>query len=275
MPRKKLSTAPTAFGLLILALSLLPLASSAMPPTKQTQKSITGRVAETMNSGGYTYMRIENASGQSGWVAIPESKVEQGSQVEFYEGMVMKNFTSTTLNRTFDTVIFSPGLTNKTTTSPHATVQPTEDSFAAAVKAEEEAEEKQAQMPLAGQGQSGGSLGAIVPFEGLVIEKAQAENGYSVGEIFTKAEELNGKEVTVRGKVLKFSPMIMGRNWVHIQDGTGNAMKNQHDLVITTQDTAQEGDLVVAKGVVTADKDFGAGYRYDVLIEKATLTKEQ
>lgn len=79
------------------------------------------------------------------------------------------------------------------------------------------------------------------------------------------------KEVVVRGKVVKFLAGIMGRNWIHLQDGTGDAGTN--DLTVTTEQTAAAGDVVAIKGTLAVDKDFGAGYRYAVIVEKASVTK--
>ncbi|MGW8313899.1 MAG: nucleotide-binding protein, partial [Desulfuromonadales bacterium] len=76
----------------------------------------------------------------------------------------------------------------------------------------------------------------------------------------------------VRGKVVKFSPQIMGKNWIHIQDGTGEAGSN--DLTVTTNTTANVGDTVVISGTLTADKDFGYGYQYSVLVEDAEVATE-
>jgi len=103
------------------------------------------------------------------------------------------------------------------------------------------------------------------------IEKA--ESG-TVADIFANKDKLAGKEVTVRGKVMKFSPMIMGRNWVHIQDGTGDAASGTNDLTVTTSDSVKVGDTVLVKGKLAANKDFGAGYSYDVIIEEAKVTVE-
>ena len=63
----------------------------------------------------------------------------------------------------------------------------------------------------------------------------------------------------------------MGRNWLHLQDGTGDATKQEHDLVVTTTEEAQEGVILTVTGVVAADRDFGAGYRYKVLLENAKV----
>ncbi|NOX25932.1 MAG: hypothetical protein GXP59_07460 [Deltaproteobacteria bacterium] len=121
---------------------------------------------------------------------------------------------------------------------------------------------------------SGGSTGSVVPFANLKITKAKGPDAQTVGELFANRKKLDTKTVTVRGQVVKISLNIMGKNWVHIQDGTGNPKSNTHDLVVTTLDTAAKGDIVTVKGVVEADKDFGAGYKYTVIVEKATLTKD-
>ena len=119
-----------------------------------------------------------------------------------------------------------------------------------------------------------GSQKAVVPFAEIKVEKAPGENSYSIEEIFSKAEELNGKTVAVRGKIMKVSPRIMGRNWIHLQDGTGNPSENTHDLVVTTDlETEADWDIITMAGVLTANKDFGSGYSYKVIIEGATLKK--
>jgi hypothetical protein len=104
------------------------------------------------------------------------------------------------------------------------------------------------------------------------IEKAK--DGLTVEEIFTKKAELGGKTVTIRGKVVKFSPQIMGVNWIHLQDGTGSGVEGTNDLTVTTQATVDVNSTVVVSGVVTLDKDFGAGYKYSVIIEEAKVTAE-
>ncbi len=271
----------------LFALSLQPLAALAMPDAGSAGSGaavITGKVLETMNSGGYTYMNVAKQDGSTQWIAMPESTVEKGSEVNFYEGMSMKNFKSNTLNRTFDEVIFSAGIVSDKAASPHGTfhksteakasveakVPAASNSFAAAVEAEK-LKPAPATSPEMTATTSGGSVAAIVPFERLNVEKATGSNASTVGEIFTNAGKLNGKKVVVRGMVLKASAQIMGRNWVHIQDGTGDVMKNHHDLVVTTEDTVKPGTEVIVEGVLAASKDFGAGYKYDAIIENATV----
>jgi hypothetical protein len=206
--------------------------------------SLSGKVVETMNAGGYTYVRLEK-NGKKIWVAVPEMKVSVGQQMVFQPGQEMTNFTSKTLNRTFDSIIFSGG--------PAETQTGTGDRTASA--------------------KAPGSKAAVVASnEKFTVEKAGGPDAYTVSEIYAKRASLNRKTVVVRGKVVKVSKAIMGKNWIHIQDGTGDSGKGTHDLVVTTvSDTATVGDAVTVRGTIYKDKDFGAGYKYDVIMEEATI----
>jgi hypothetical protein len=107
------------------------------------------------------------------------------------------------------------------------------------------------------------------------VDKAQGANAKTISEVYGQKAQLKDKKVTVRGKVVKYNGGIMGKNWLHIQDGTGNKDKKDNDITVTTASTdAQVGDVVTVVGVVRIDKDFGAGYAYPVIIEEATLSKK-
>lgn len=98
------------------------------------------------------------------------------------------------------------------------------------------------------------------------------KNAIAVADVFAKKTELNNKEVTVAGKVIKVSTGILGSNWLHIQDGTGDKSTGNHDITVTTKAQPNVGDKVVATGILATDKDFGAGYKYNVIIENAGVT---
>jgi hypothetical protein len=70
---------------------------------------------------------------------------------------------------------------------------------------------------------------------------------------------------------VKYNPAIMGKNWIHLRDGSGAAANDTNDILVTSQSETKVGDIVTVKGTVRADKDFGAGYAYKVLIEEAML----
>ena len=78
------------------------------PPAPHKGSTISGKVVETMNSGGYTYVNLEK-DGKKMWVAAPAMQVSVGQELELRNGAVMTNFTSKSLNRTFDSIIFSAG----------------------------------------------------------------------------------------------------------------------------------------------------------------------
>ena len=129
------------------------------------------------------------------------------------------------------------------------------------------------EIPAHGQNPQTPGGHAAVPFSKLKVEKSTAQNGYTVAELFAKADSLDKQKVTVRGRVVKVNTNIMGRNWIHIQDGTGDPAKNTYDLVITSADIAKIGAIISTEGTLAADKDFGFGYKYDVIIENAVLMK--
>ncbi len=257
-------------------LSFAPQQSIAMPglSAPSTEQVASGIIKETMNASGYTYMLV-SSSGKDIWVAIPETAVKNGAEVTYYEGMEMKEFNSKTLNRTFPSIIFSSGIaaTAAGKTEPQKATPKqgvTNDSFASAVKAERSTA---APAAINDTKASAGSSGAIVPLAEISIAKATAANGYNVAELFSQAKDLTGKKVQIHGKVVKVSPAIMGKNWIHLQDGTGDPMKNTHDLVVTTNETVELDSTVIFEGVITANKDFGAGYKYDAIVEEAILIK--
>lgn len=264
-------------NLLVAALALVAFATSAataMPRTTATEAAPvrSGTVVETMSAAGYTYLLVAEPGGER-WVAIPETTVIAGSPVSYYEGMVMTDFTSTSLGRTFPAVVFSPGLTEQTATLPvsapaGSAAEDSDDSFAAAIMAER-GTPSPAPLPEI----SGGSIAAVVPFTEVAIDKAPAANGYTVAEIFAQVDALAGEKVQIRGKVVKFSPMIMGRNWIHLQDGSGNPMQNTHDLVITSEATVAVDSVVTLEGILAANRDFGAGYSYQAIVESAAVVE--
>ncbi len=110
------------------------------------------------------------------------------------------------------------------------------------------------------------------PMKSAVKKGSIKKLNYSIANIFEQAKTLKNKKVKLRAVVVKFSPSIMGKNWVHIQDGTNH--KSQFDLVVTTQDKVKKGDTIIVDAKVAIDKDFGYGYKYPVLLENAKLRVE-
>jgi hypothetical protein len=245
-------------------------ASAVQTAAPVNEDALTGTVIETFDSGGYTYLHLDNGQ-EKIWVAIGQTPVEKGQEISLANGPVMRDFHSPSLDRTFAEIIFSPGMLGATA-NPHGSMTAaggsTEESFMAALGS---GAEGASAMDVAAS--TGGSSKAVVAAKEIQVAKAEGDLGRTVAEVFADADALNGQKVKVRGKVVKVSPGIMGVNWLHLQDGTGDPAKKSHDLVVTTDEMAAVDSVVVVEGTVAAKKDFGMGYYYDALVEKAVITQ--
>lgn len=220
-----------------------PAAQAEAPATGLT---VTGKLLERIEATPYCYLRIQTAKGEI-WAAVPETKIEKGAEVTVANAMIMRDFESKTMKRTFTEIYFG-------TLAPAGGAAPAMAAPAA--------------DPHASAGQP------AAPVEVGHVEKAQGADARTVAEVWGQKGALKGKTVTVRGKVVKYNAGILGKNWLHIQDGSGDAKAGTNDLTITTQDGAAKGDTVTVKGVIRTDKDFGSGYAYAVLVEDAKVTKK-
>ena len=198
--------------------------------------SHAAKVVDFVDVPNYTYLQVSE-NGQEYWIAAPQTKVEKGQTVYFSQGMEMKNFHSQTLNRTFDSIFFVQEISSS---------QQSQSVASAHQQASSSSKEQVSVEPLKG--------------------------GKTVAQIFSDKEALAGKIVHIRGKVTKYNPGIMDRNWIHIQDGTESA--GNFDLLVTSNDAASVGETIVVEGKVAINQDFGAGYSYPVMIEGAKIKSD-
>lgn len=237
---------------LVLSTSVLvwPCTSAAQAPATTTAathsaNSVSGEVLEVKNVDSYTYMRLKTPGGET-WAAVTKADIKNGAQVTIENAMVMNNFESKSLKKTFDTIVFGTlGASGKQILSAHSNVNV---NAIANVKAD-----------------------AKVDSAPIKVPKATGANARTIGELYEKSAALKDKNVEIRGKVVKYNAGIMGKNWIHLQDGSGSAANGTHDLLVTTSGQTKPGDVVTVQGVLHTNKDFGAGYSYKVLIEDATL----
>ena len=124
-------------------------------------------------------------------------------------------------------------------------------------------------LPIAAGAQPAAATAAPV----AKVPKATGPEGRTVAEVFKTRAALKDKTVQVRGRVVKVNSGIKGKNWLHLQDGSGSASDGTHDLIVTTVDTAAVGDIVSARGTVRTDVVVGPGYAYDVLVEAESVKK--
>ena len=266
---------------LILTLTtMLIMAAASAPAHVQDTAVHKGKVTATMDAGGYTYVEFEE-NGKKVWAAGPVTKVAVGDMIELSGAMPMQDFTSKTLNKTFALIYFA-GSIQKVNSAGKAGLVVADGAGAAGTAGAATGGQLPAghvQIPIK---DIPSKTAPITIKAGSVVK---ADGGFTVAECYAQKKTLNGKSVKVRGRVVKFSAEIMGKNWLHIQDGTGNpvvadapagaAAGSTNDLTVTTAQTAAVGDLVLITGTLAADKDFGSGYAYSVIVENAAIKVEE
>jgi hypothetical protein len=211
-------------------------AAASTPPA-------VGPILEVIDAASYTYVRVKTDSGEI-WAVAPRAAVKVGDRVVIPRDMPAPNYHSQSLNRDFPLIYFATAVTREGEVPPPSLVS--SHGAAAAPPAD-----------------------AAPPAPGSV---KPAEGGSTVEAVWANSKALEGKTVSVRGKVVKFNGGILGRNWVHIQDGTGKPADGSNDLAVTTGEVAKVGDIVTVTGKLALNKDLGAGYVYRVIVEGATLT---
>ncbi len=220
------------------------------PPPMTANKIIeqTGTVLEVLDANPYTYLSIKTDNGTI-WVAVPKVDIDVGAKVSFVENMRVVDFESKTLKRKFDTVI-----------------------FVNAIKSDSPIKKSSSQNPHANLDNN--SSKKIATKTVIPAITATVDGGLRVEEVYAKKADLKDKKVKVIGKVVKVSPAIMGKNWIHIQDGTGDGENS--DLIFTSvTELPTVGDEVIAEGKLITDKDFGYGYFYEVIVEDSTFSKQK
>jgi hypothetical protein len=217
---------------------LLP--EATLNPADPTRGKVFGTVVETMDAGRYTYVQIDTGEERL-WAAGPHTEIAVGDPVSVAGGTLMVDFFSKSLDRTFDRLYLVGAI---------------------GVPSGEKA---------APAGHTAGTAPAAETVDTKGIERP--EGGRTVAEILEDRAGLVGQQVVLRGKVVKINMQILGRNWIHVQDGTtgpGGADK----VIVTTDGIAEVGNTVLVRGTIVTDKDFGYGYKYDVLVENASVTVE-
>lgn len=202
---------------------------------------IKGEVLEAKDVPNYTYLRLKTASGEV-WTAVATAQVKKGATVSVENAEQMDNFESKSLKKTFPKIFFgslaaAPGAAAAQVSAAHASAKP--NDFKGDVK----------------------------------VAKATGAQARTVAEIIGQSATLKDKPVLLHARVVKYSAAIMGKNWLHLRDGSGNAAKANQELLATSTDEVKLGDVVLVKGIVRTNKDFGAGYAYKVMIEEAKLQK--
>jgi len=221
--------------------------SALFAQTPDTKKIYYGKILEMKKVMGYNYLRVDE-DGVQRWVAIAEQPVHVGEVIGYDKTTVMHDFKSKTLNKVFKEIVFANEIYLPQKSTQHSTMKSL--LFANNVKPKN-----------------------IQPLQSSQINKNFVKKQfYTIEEVHTFAKELENKTISIKATVRKVSHQIMKRDWIHLEDNTGIEATNTNDFVVTAENTSvKEGDVVIATGKVTTNKDFGYGYFYPVIIENVTF----
>jgi hypothetical protein len=196
-------------------------------------------VNEVLQAGEYTYLNVSEKRKKI-WLAVPSIQIAKGERISYTGGFEMKDFFSKELKRTFSEVLLLESINTE-------------------------------QIPGKKDGMIISSHGIGVKTEKINVSIEPGEGCISIAKILEAKDGYSGKTIRVKGKITKFNSAILGKNWIHIQDGT--QFKGVFDLAITTDSQLVVGDTATFEGTITLKKDFGYGYFYDVIMEDGKLIK--
>lgn len=195
-------------------------------------------VKEIIQGGNYTYLNVTE-NGEKIWLATAKNDFKEEAVLYYTDALEMTDFKSKELDRTFKSIFF---VQNLGSTPPIDTKEVVDETKARKTE--------------------------YSKLENISVPKAVG--GITIAELFADHKKYTEKTVKISGVVTKYNPMIMEKNWVHIQDGTENS--GEFDLAITTLDSVAVGNTVTFTGKISLDKDFGAGYFYKIIMEEAKAT---
>lgn len=212
------------------------LACTMMGAGPGAAETLQGKVLEVKDAQAYTYLRLAVPGGET-WAAVQRTSVAKGATVTLDDVLVMTDFESRAMGRRFERIALGR-LVSGASASPHPAPR--------------------AEAPAAAD---------------VKVPKATGPGARTVAEIVTRRAELKDRPVTVRGKVVRYTAGVMGKNWIHLRDGSGSAADGTDDVLVTSLAETKVGDVVTVKGTVRTDRDFGSGYAYRVVIEDGTLQR--
>jgi hypothetical protein len=237
------------------AIPELAAAKEAKGQDSQEASVVAGTTLEVIQVPHYTYVRI-GAEGQPGtWAAVNSvTDLKVGDPVRVVQAQLMRDFQSSALKRSFDTIYFGVLEGRGQAQSPNAPhpTQPTGGNL-----------NPHAQSPAAADATPVGK-----------VAKAKGALGHTVAEIYASRASLSGKVVRVRAVIVKSVSGVMGKTFLHVRDGSGSEKAADFDLTITTEAQPQKGDTLLFEGKLGVDVDFGAGYKYQVILQDAQLVTE-
>ena len=198
------------------------------------------KAIEVLQATKYVYVKVKEGDAEY-WIATTKQEVNVNENYFYRGGLLKTNFESKEHNRIFDRIYLV------------SRIIPT-DHGSQGNMANNESE-----------------IDITASDENKSIDLIKMEGSITIKELLDNLAKYDGQVVQISARCVKVNPNIMGRNWVHLEDGT----QGNFDMVATTDIPIPEGNVVTLKGTINLDVDFGAGYRYEVIMEEATVLKMQ
>ena len=217
-------------------------------------------VQDVLQASEYTYLHAKENNAEI-WLAVPSMQAKSGETYYYEGGIEMKKFESKELNKIFESII----LLEKLNTEPKSSAVVATDKPYTAAPADNQAPSGHEGAPATGEDYKR----KATPPEKKEVRVAVAKGGISIAELFSKKDSYAGKTVKIKGEVTKYTPAVMNKNWIHIQDGTDD--NGKFDLVVTSVNEVKVGDVVTFEGKISLNKDLGYGYFFDVIMEDAGI----
>jgi hypothetical protein len=199
-------------------------------------------VNEVLQATRYVYLNVSENNSKF-WIATRKQDIKKGEHYFYRGGLLKTNFESKEYNKVFDTIYLISNLVSQDH-SKHA------DAFPGNTKKSESVTLKE-DIPT--------HTDNIVEHKGSL----------KISELIKDPKKYEGHTIQLSGTCVKVNPNIMERNWIHLQDGS----QNDYDLIITSATFVPEGSSITIRGTVVLNKDFGAGYKYDLILEEGTLVQ--
>ena len=221
----------------ILFIAMMVIATGCGSPSEDGAVTVKVKAVEQVEN--YTYLLVKG-KGPEYWMAVSSTEIEVGEKISYQGGMIMEDFYSKELDRTFDKVLFLEGFDGMQSEAP-------------------------------AMGQMPGTTQGSVKTDKLATSIEHEAGTVSIADLYRNPVTYEGKTIRIKGEVAKFNAQIMERNWIHLQDGT--EFEDKYDLTVTSQEQFAVGQVVTLEGILALNKDFGYGYKYEILLEKATLVE--
>ena len=218
------------------------------PSSLNTNESIndnlhTVKVIEILRASRYLYLNVTEGE-EKFWIAVRKQNIEVGGVYYYKRALLKTDFESKENNKVFEKIYLVTNLVSENHVHEQKSIGNIETNFEEAV--DNQPVTKASENPE---------------------RSIQQKGSLKIAELVENYKKYEGKKIQVSGECVKVNPGIMDRNWIHIKDGS----RDDYDLVITSDTYVAEGEIITMEALVSINKDFGAGYKYNLILEDGVL----